>query len=263
VVLIIKRIKPILGPLLLGVASIFTFLQYGIFIQPISPDMGFFLYRGQEILRGYLPYISQYDVKTPLTFFLCAGVIFFSRLLGLSQLLAYRTLMVSLGSGTVVLTYLTARSGFEDEKIGFFSGIILMSFTFFGKLSLAGRPKIPMIFFGMLSLYLIHKRKWILAGSTASLSFLTWQPGGTFLLTAFLFIYLMEKKKNRRLESIKLLIGFFLPLSIFLVYFSLHGGFREMIDQVFLLSSRAGGDFLSLSERSNSWSYPLYGSVLW
>ncbi len=87
---------------ILGVLSVLSILLFGMLKGPLTTDGGLFLYGGQELLSGHLPYVHFNTLKPPLIYFFSAfSVSFFHNLLGLSLSMVAKIPMILIGFGTV------------------------------------------------------------------------------------------------------------------------------------------------------------------
>jgi len=146
-----------------SIFAIVVWLQYGVFEFPLTNDMGIYLSGGKELLEGNVPYVAVFDVKPPMTFFVSAiSLSFFTNLLGLSPIFAIRIVMLLFGGGTVFFTYLLIYHLSNDRIHAIFSSIILLSFTGLGWTALSGSPKMIMVFFTIVSIYALVRKKWFI-----------------------------------------------------------------------------------------------------
>lgn len=74
-----------------------------------------------------------------------------------------------------------------------------------------------MMLCALIALWALQGRRWFLAGSAASLSFLTWQPAAIYLALA-LVLPLWQREKDRGNAFFRALTGTFLPLALILIY---------------------------------------------
>lgn len=219
----------------ISIFAIVIWLQYGILKYPILYDHGIFLYGGEELLEGNIPYVHVFDVKAPISFFVPAGgLLIFSHILGLSPWLANMVTMLILGGGTIFFTYLLTYHLFKDRINALLAAVILLSFTSFGRSSLSGIPKLIMLFFAISCLYALVRKKWFTAGLLGSLSAFTWQPAAIFPI--IVIIYSLANKQHRKLQLTRALLGVALPLIAIFMFFFFTGGLNEMIDQTFIFS---------------------------
>lgn len=220
--------------LALSLFAVFAWIYaYGLFHYPITVDMGMYLYGAQELLRGNFPYLHVFDVKPPLTFLISgSGLLIFSNGLNLSQILASRITMLLFGAGTIFFTYLITSEILESKLAGVLTCLILLSFSGFGWASLSGRPKILTIFFGMLAIYALQKKRFLLAGLSSSLATLAWLPGGAFIIASSVIVGYGREGK----AIAKWLCGVLIPLVVVALLFLAGGAFHEMVKQSVLFA---------------------------
>ena len=219
----------------LGIFGIIVWLQYGVFEFPLTNDMGIYLSGGKELLAGNVPYVAVFDVKPPMTFFASAiSLSFFTNLLGLSPIFAIRIVMLLFGGGTVFFTYLFIYCLSNDRIHAIFSTIILLSFTGLGWTALSGRPKMLMVFFTIVCLYALVRKKWFIAGILGSLSALTWQPGA--ILPIVVILYALTDKQQRKTQFLRSALGAALPIVAVTLFFFVMGGLQELMSQTVLFT---------------------------
>ena len=218
-----------------SIFAIVVWLQYGVFDFPLTNDMGIYLSGGKELLEGNVPYVAIFDVKPPMTFFVSAiSLSFFTNLLGLSPIFAIRIVMLLFGGGTVFFTYLLIYRLTNDRIHAIFSSIILLSFTGLGWTALSGRPKMLMVFFTIVCLYALVRKKWFIAGILGSLSALTWQPGA--ILPIVVILYALTDKQQRKIQFLRSALGVAIPIVAVVLFFFIMGGLQELINQTVLFT---------------------------
>ena len=218
-----------------SIFAIVVWLQYGVFEFPLTNDMGIYLSGGKELLEGNVPYVAVFDVKPPMTFFVSAiSLSFFTNLLGLSPIFAIRIVMLLFGGGTVFFTYLLIYRLSNDRIHAIFSSIILLSFTGLGWTALSGRPKMLMVFFTIVCLYALVRKKWFIAGILGSLSALAWQPGA--ILPIVVILYALTDKQQRKIQFLRSALGVALPIVAVVLFFFIMGGLQELINQTVIFT---------------------------
>jgi len=219
----------------ISIFAVFIWIQYGLFEFHLTNDMGIYLSGGKELLEGNVPYVAVFDVKPPMTFFVSAiSLSFFTNLLGLSPIFAIRIVMLLFGGGTVFFTYLLIYRLSNDRIHAIFSSIILLSFTGLGWAALSGRPKMLMVFFTIVCLYTLVRKKWFIAGILSSLSALTWQPGA--ILPIVVILYALTDKQQRKIQFLRSALGVALPIVAVVLFFFVMGGLQELINQTVLFT---------------------------
>ena len=105
--------------------------------------------------------------------------------------------------------------------------IPLMSSRFDDWMVSGTEPKLPMIMFGMLTLWLISKNNPFWAGVFSMLSCLAWQPGLLFTGVAFL-MFSRYLTSWRDLRALKVVLGAAIPLAVLIVYFASRGALDDL-----------------------------------
>lgn len=236
--------------------TIFAFLvfwQYRIGRQHLTPDRSIQVYIAQEILRGHPPYVAVVFPKTPLTAIFSALTILVGNILGLSDVVSVRLLFLVIGALGVAFTFLVAKSVAPSLPARLASAITLTGFGLWARSSAAGPElKILMILFGLITLWALAEKRWLLAGLAASLSFLTWQPAGIYLALA-LAAPLFSSNGERRRGFLQALAGAFIPLLLVTAYLAaenaLASAFRQTIWGQILYATQGGEWTLSRGVR--------------
>jgi len=202
---------------------------YGINKFPILKDLGFFSYIGQEFLRGYPIYSTVYINYSPLVaMFFAFSMSFFNFL---PQYLSIRLFMLIVTSLMILIFYKVVLKIFNDKIISTLSALILISFTFFIELTLLGDSKTLALFFCFFTFVLFFRENYFLSGISASFCFLFYQPIGLFLLAPLIFIFLGDDKRRVKIEKFgKILLGFFIPLILLIIYFFFYGSVMDFIN---------------------------------
>ena len=179
--------KRSLTPLAVFVASAATLAAAG-FRNTMIRDAGGYLYIGQQVLRGVPPYASLFTHKGPLAPLRGALGVALGRLLGLADIIAVRAFFCLIGAATVAALYVLVAHWTGSRRAGMVGALILLGCYPFTFGATAGpEPKLPMLLFVVLSLYLTSRRRWFWAGLCGSLAALTWQPTAIYpAITLFL-----------------------------------------------------------------------------
>jgi 4-amino-4-deoxy-L-arabinose transferase-like glycosyltransferase len=198
-------------------------------------DEGSIVYGAQLVSEGAIPYRDFFEVMGPASFYWLA--IFF-KIFGIKWMVSRLVLLLTVSISTIIIYWMTRRlyAGPFDVLPAFF---FLMT----------GVPLWPgvshhwdSIFFALLSfgtflLWQDSERRWLLgvAGVLSGLTSCFIQQKGVLLVLALLLaIYLNERKSGEDRSKMlfdmgSLLGGFFLVGVIVLIFFSLVGGFHNLI----------------------------------
>jgi len=202
---------------------------YGITEFPIVKDMGFFSYIGQEILRGYTPYSTVYEVKPPALFYFYALAM--STFGFLPQYMSIRVFMLILIAASVVMLYRIVLKSTNDKLLAALSCLIYISFVYSMELALLGDSKAVAIFFSFLTILLAYRRNYVLSGICASLSCLFWQPFGMLIFAPISMLVLEGNLKPLKLGGfVKVAIGFSIPIAVLVLYFAWLGTLPDLVN---------------------------------
>jgi len=219
--------------LLIGFAA-FVFSRHGPFEQGMRPDASIQIYVAQEIARGNPPYVKVFFPKTPLTGLLGAMAIFIGRPFRVSDVIAIRALFFVVAVICVPFIYLLARRLAESSIAGVMVALVLVFIPHFGWFASSGpEPKILTMFWGLISLWALARSSWFLGGLAGSLSFLSWQPGGIFILLA-LGMATLSSTTERKRGLLWALLGVLIPLCLVTLYLFAVGALAPALRQMVL-----------------------------
>ncbi|MHA2327965.1 MAG: hypothetical protein ACXACR_05545 [Candidatus Hodarchaeales archaeon] len=226
-------------PLLILILAGVVYALYG-FNGDLTRDSAIFIYQGQQMAEGVPPYVSIFDVKTPLTGMISGYGVMISRNMGWDELLIVRLVFYVFGCFGVVSVYLLAKNLFNSRLIGLFSSLTLLTFPYLVMMTASGpRPKVAVILFATLCLLFTVQKKWFKAGLTGSVSFWFWQPSGLIPLVVF-FLSWIQSRRNRIRNTLMCGVGILIPIILISLYFYFNGAFEEMMDGAFLYIFRYG-----------------------
>lgn len=166
------------------------FLKMPFFDLPINRDTGTFLFAGQEILRGRLPYIDFVDHKPPVSYFFAASLIYlFGDSIFIIRIFVLVTVILS-----ALLVYKISKNLTNSNIIGVFSGLIYSLFISMPySWSFDFMTTNLMELFGLFSIYIAvaykSKKGLFIAGVLIGISALSKQPG---ILCFFIVIFLIR-----------------------------------------------------------------------
>jgi hypothetical protein len=199
--------------------GILVTLAHKPFSQPEGGDEAIWDYVAQCIVRGQVPYRDVVEIKAPLSAYLSAGSILIGRRAGLSDVISIRLLNILMAGLLSAITFLVGVKYLRSTLSAWIAFLIVLVPTHFTEWIVAGtEPKLPMILFGMLSVYFIATRMPFWSGLFSMLSCLCWQPGLMFTAVAVL-IFSKYLTNWRNLAAAKVLLGAVIPLAALLIYF--------------------------------------------
>ena len=185
-------------------------------------------YVSQGILRGQMPYRDIVEIKTPLSAYLSAAAMGAGRIVGVSDPLAARLLNLLMVGLLSAVTFAVAHEYLRNASAAVLAFLIPLAPSHFAEWMTGGtQPKLPMLLFGLLSLWLVARDRPFWAGFCSTLAFLCWQPGLMFAGAALLIFsrYLTSWRDRRALQVI---LGATLPLAAMLLYFAAHGTLADL-----------------------------------
>jgi len=188
------------------------------------------------VRTGHVPYSDFFQHHNPLLWYVMAPFLWvFGHTV--RTVMVFRFLMFIFTLGIAYLTYLISRALTDSKEAGLFSVLLLLSMRTFVGSALEIRPDIPMVLFGLLSIYYLVKflqtnENWriTLCGLFASISFLFLQKM-IFLLFAYAAIFVCQL--SRRQMSAKgvlyFCVSFLAPQAVLAGYLMTTGSFRDYI----------------------------------
>lgn len=84
-----------------------------------------------------------------------------------------------------------------------------------------------------------------------------------FIWMALAFFFLLSKKKIKEafIACVVFLVGMFLPLAVFSIYFMIHGAFKDFIESYFMFNMNSYTTILSLRERIHNMLWACYSEL--
>lgn len=192
---------------ILAVLTIFRLIYAR--LLPLSADEAYFWQWSRHLDLSYYEH-------PPMT-----GIVVALFTLFKSTLLTVRLAPIFLVLGTTILVYLLAREIFQDERVAFWSGILINIAPIFAVGAVITTTDAPLAIFWMLTLYFVYKatnsRKqywWWLSGLALGFSFLTKFISISIPISIFLFL-LFSKEKRKWLMRKEPYLALFLSLLVF------------------------------------------------
>src|SRR4051812_15178694 len=142
-------------------------------------DEAIYSYGGQQLADGVPVYSGIFDPKPPLPTFLTALGALSARAVSKNDLTAMRAEFFVFALLTVIAVYVLGLWLWRSTLAALAGAVVFASFQGFAQDALAGPDaKTPGILLMVVSLALLVRRRWFLAGIAGSLAFLDWQPLG-------------------------------------------------------------------------------------
>ena len=213
--------------------SVLVFSLYGLGL-PLERDNSIYLYSAQRLLEGVPPYLSIFDVKTPLTSFVNALLLLPSQIVFDEPLHGVRIGNMAIVTVTALLTYRLSTKMFNGKGTALFAPLAMLGFQGYTVMAaIGGRPKVLLLVFLLLALNFLWDRRWFAAGLASALCAFTWQPSGIVLIAAMVFAANSGARDGLR-APILMVGGFFLVTALLSAYFVFMGAFQEFLDGSFL-----------------------------
>ena len=121
------------------------------------------------------------EIKAPGSIYLSAAVMKAGKLFGIRDLIAVRVLHVLLLGIFSAVLFLVANAYLKSRIAAILSFLIPLAVSYFPIMMNGGtQPKLPLMIFGLLSLFFVARQKPFWAGVCSMLACLCWQPGLMF-----------------------------------------------------------------------------------
>jgi 4-amino-4-deoxy-L-arabinose transferase-like glycosyltransferase len=197
-------------------------------------DESIYAYGGQQLANGVPVYLGIFDPKPPLPTFLTALGVLLGRLFGTDGLLTMRAEFFVFGLLAVVAIYWLGLKLWRSPLAALAGAAVFASFKGFAQDALPGPDaKTPGIFLAALSLGLLVRRRWFLAGLTGSLAFLDWQPLGVYAAAAVIAAVLAGGEEPRWKRGARAVAGVAAPLVGTVLFLAIDGGLSQFIEASF------------------------------
>jgi hypothetical protein len=186
-------------------------------------------------VEGVPFYASIFDAKTPLAPMLAGAAVGAARAVGADDLHSIRILFFMFACLTVVAVYLLVVALFASALGGLVSAATFASFGGFALDAVTGPDaKTPGIFFAVLSMLLLVRRRYFWGAFAGALAFLVWQPLAIYAVVAVAAAALAAERGQRWTSVGKALCGAAIPLAATAAYFLLERALDDLVDGVFI-----------------------------
>lgn len=233
---IIKTL-PSLPVWLVMILMVVIFLRIPSLFYPYSyGDEGIYLTLGQAIRQGLTIYRDIHDNKPPMLYLLAAIS---------NSLFWFRVILMIWNLGTIVVFWKLAQYFFKEKFLSIFSSTILFALLttlpiFEGNIANAEVFMILPILTGLLLIFCGKRReelRFLASGALFSLAVLFKVPAGFDFLALGLFLLFFLSLKSWQVtikKGVLLLVGFSLPILLFLFYFTLKEALPYFLQAGFL-----------------------------
>jgi hypothetical protein len=219
----------VVDPLVVGVVAMGVYSVHG-YDGVVSRDFGVFLYGGEHVAQGVPPYVGIFNSVGPLADALPGLAIWVGKVVDVNPVLAARAFYAVLAATSCALVCVLARRMFASRVSGLVAPAVFLTFPRFLELASDGpRDKTAMLVFLLLTLVLLERRRWLLAGVFTALATLTWQPALTVAVAAAVAATLLERQGRTR-SLLTFILGGAIPSAVTVALFSADGALRQAID---------------------------------
>jgi hypothetical protein len=199
-------------------------------------DEAIYAYGGQQLADGVPVYSGIFDPKPPLPTFLDAAGVLSARAVDKNDLTAMRAEFFVFALLTVVAVYLLGLWLWRSPLAALAGAVTFASFQGFAQDALGGPDaKTPGLLLMVVSLALLVRRRWFLAGIAGSLAFLDWQPLGICAAAAVVGALLVNEPEEeaRWKRGARALGGVAIPLAATVLFLLIDGGLSRFIEASF------------------------------
>jgi hypothetical protein len=222
------------GALIVLLVAVALFSRFSI-DDTLSRDEAIYAYGGQQLTDGLPFYVSIFDAKTPLAPMIAGAAVGAARAVGADDLYAIRVAFFLFACLTVVAVYLLIVALFGSVSAGLVGAATFSSFGGFALDALTGPDaKTPGIFFAVLSMLLLVRRRYFWGALTGALAFLVWQPLAIYAAVAIAAAALAAERGQRGTSAGKALGGAAIPVAATAAYFLLERALDDLVDGVFV-----------------------------
>jgi hypothetical protein len=194
-------------------------------------DEAVYAYGGQQFAHGVPMYASIFDAKTPLPAILCGIGALGGDWLGIYDVHAMRLVFFVFACLAVVAVYLLGLWLWNSPLAGVVAAATFASFKGFAQDALGGpQAKTPAIFFAVLSMALLVRRRWFWGAFCASLAFLAWQPLALYAAVAIVWAPLSSDAGQRWKSGGQAVAGAAIPVVGATLYFWIAGALPQFIE---------------------------------
>ncbi|MEN8182559.1 MAG: hypothetical protein ABFS46_08500 [Myxococcota bacterium] len=184
--------------LVLGAITTLVVLQYGPAVHPLIEDRAFFVYLGQQILRGEPIYQTSFMGYPPLGPLASAATMVVGGVLGLPTYLAPRLGGIAAMVFCVILLSLFVRRALTSPWAGALAGLVLLSFAQLGRFSVGTlEPKTLVVALEIATFLALQRRRWGAAGLASAFAASAWQPAALLSVVSFAVVLYGGRRQLR------------------------------------------------------------------
>jgi hypothetical protein len=206
----------------------------------LTVDNQHYFFISERAASGVPPHVSQFDPKHTLSLLMSGAAIFLGRGLGIDDVISSRIVSIFCGIGSWSLVFLLVRHFTASSAAGWFGAMSMASLDrYLHMVAMGSRPKVFLVFFTVLAVWLIARNRPKSAGLAAAASFLCWQPA--LLMVAIGWGSLILARRWR--DAMWFLATAALLVLLYEGYFLWHGALGEQIEQAYRFPSQFMSSF--------------------
>ncbi|MEA2296667.1 MAG: hypothetical protein QOE86_4306 [Solirubrobacteraceae bacterium] len=219
------------GALLVFGITVALFTRFGL-DDTLRRDEAIYAYGGQQWANNGVPFeTSIFDPKGPGAAALLALATLVARALSVNDLHLMRLFFFLFACGAVVGVYVLGLWLFESALAGLAAAITFASFEGFALDALGGPDaKMPGIFFAVVAMALLLRRRWFLGALAGSLAFLVWQPLVIYPAVAVVAAAVAPGRSERWGRVGQAVAGAAIPVAVTVVYYLLAGSLHDLFE---------------------------------
>ncbi len=222
------------GALLSLVGGVLLYSRYSI-EQRLSRDEAIYTYAAEQLRRGRPPYVSIFDPKGPGAAIVGGLGAWLAHLLGANEIHGIRAVYFVCSCLTVVAVYLLAQRLFRSVAAGVVGAAVFASFIVFARAAIGGPDaKTPGMLAVVLSMWLLTRRQWLLAGVLAGVGFLVWQPLLIYFVVAVLMPVLVVDGRDKWRAAARAAAGVLIPWVLVGIYLAVAGALDKAYEATVL-----------------------------
>ncbi len=237
------------------------------FLGPLARDSGLYVYAGQRVAEGSLPYVDVANRAGPLAHAIPGLGVIGARIVGIGDVQGVRVLFMLLSALSVAAVYLLGRDLSRTRLVGVLSAACLLTFQGFSHYATFGpREKTAMVLFATMALIAVSRQRWLAAGVWIALATLTWQPVLVALLAATGAAIVISVPVRRWWRAVLgVAAGGVIPAGITLGVYAVAGSLGVFIDYFLLINARYTDQDSPLERLGPSWRLMVdgYGWSVW
>jgi 4-amino-4-deoxy-L-arabinose transferase-like glycosyltransferase len=199
----------------------------------LARDEAIYAYGGQQMTHGVAPYASIFDPKGPLASMVAALGAGLARLFGTNDLTMIRLVFFTTAVLSVLAIYLLVVALWNSVLGGLSAAVVFACFRAFAQDAVPGPDaKTPAVLLIVLTMWLLVRRRWLLAGFAAASACLVWQPLFIYPIVAVAGALLWSPRAHRQAVW-RVAAGLVTPVAATLIYFAAEGALGTFAESAF------------------------------